>query len=81
MKVLSSYSLSLIDMSRLTPMNKTILDVDHETLNPKTIFIILCSDTKFVMTRDHLVVVTGVFDLSEVLYKPLAFVIAFIIEK
>ena len=33
------------------------------------------------MIQEHPLVVTDVFDLSEVLYKPLAFVIAFIIEK
>uniref|UniRef100_M1DZS7 Uncharacterized protein n=1 Tax=Solanum tuberosum TaxID=4113 RepID=M1DZS7_SOLTU len=36
--------------------------------------------TYFVTTREHPLVVTGVFDLEEVLYKPLAFFIAYIIE-
>lgn len=36
-KLLLSYNLLLIDMSRLIPMNKTLLDVDKETLNPNNI--------------------------------------------
>ncbi len=34
--------------------------------HPKTIPKTLCSDTKFVTTREHPLVVTGVLDLEEV---------------
>ena len=34
-KLLSPYSLSLMDLMRLTQMNKTLLDVTCETFDPK----------------------------------------------
>lgn len=49
-------------------MNKTQLDVIFWDINP-TIFPTLESDTKFITTQEHPLVVTGVDDLEEVLYK------------
>ena len=56
----------LINVVCFTLMNKTLLDVACETLTLKTIPKILCSDTMFVTTREHPLVVTGVLDLEEV---------------
>ena len=72
--LLSPYSLSLMDVSRLTPMNKTLVDVDCETMDPKLFTKTLC----LVMTckynleeRSTLESSQGVHDPSDVLYKTL----------
>lgn len=54
-KFLSPYSLLLIDVSRIILMNKTLLDVACETIEPKLFFKTLYFDTNFVTTRDYII--------------------------
>ena len=42
-----------MDVSRLTVMNKTLLDLACETLDPKLFLKTLSSNTKFVTTRKY----------------------------
>ena len=48
-----SLYLPLMDVSRITPMNKDILDVSCETLDSRLFPKTLCFDTKLVTTRKY----------------------------
>lgn len=59
-KLLSVYSLLLMNVSELTPMKKTLLDVSFETLDPNLFLKTLLSDAKFVMTLKYTIKEGGV---------------------
>ena len=52
-EILSSYSLSLKNLPLLTLMNKTLLEVALDILDPKLFSKILCYDTKLFTTLQH----------------------------
>ena len=77
-----------MDVSWLTPMNKALLDVACESLDPKLFPQNLCSNTKFVMIRKYPIevrenpwIVTGRIWPFVVSYKPLTIVHYIIDEK
>ncbi|WMV08095.1 hypothetical protein MTR67_001480 [Solanum verrucosum] len=81
------YRMALAELEELKEQLKDLLDKGF--IRPSvshwgaTILFVRKKDgsLSIVTTREHPLAVTGIFDLSEVLYKPLAFLIAFIIEK
>ena len=70
-ETLSSYSLLRMDVSQLTLMNKTVLDVACDILDPKLFTKTLCSDTKFVTIHKYTVEKGSIFDLPEGVLDPL----------
>ena len=51
LKLVWPYSLLLMDVSLLTPINKTLLNVPCETLDDRLFPKNICYDTKYVRTR------------------------------
>lgn len=75
-KTQSSYSLSLIAVSRLKLMNKSILEVACKTLDPNIFTKTLWFVTKSVMThkytlkvRQTLMLEQSILDISKVLFE------------